>query len=75
MQNMEKTKTTTTAESINWSSPPKNYGWICPVCGRGNSPFTSTCPCRPIDYRMTCGPQWYVNTTSTSMGGTVNETR
>lgn len=22
------------------------YGWVCPVCGRGNSPFTSTCPCQ-----------------------------
>ena len=20
-------------------------GWICPVCGRGLSPFTSYCPC------------------------------
>lgn len=20
-------------------------GWVCPVCGRGVSPFTSFCPC------------------------------
>lgn len=20
-------------------------GWICPVCGRGNSPLNMTCPC------------------------------
>ena len=22
-------------------------GWICPVCGRGLSPFTNVCPCKP----------------------------
>ena len=21
------------------------YGWICPVCGRGLSPYTSECSC------------------------------
>jgi hypothetical protein len=26
-------------------SHPKVYGWICPVCGKGNSPFSSSCPC------------------------------
>jgi hypothetical protein len=27
-------------------------GWICPICGRGNSPHTSTCPCQP--FQPTC---------------------
>ena len=29
-------------------------GWICPVCGRGMSPFSDSCPCT-IDYKITCG--------------------
>lgn len=28
------------------ANPPKMTGWICPVCGRGLSPFTSVCPCK-----------------------------
>ena len=26
--------------------PFLNYGWICPVCGRGLSPYSNTCPCK-----------------------------
>ena len=29
------------------------YGWICPICNRGNSPFTPTCPCRMGEIKVT----------------------
>lgn len=28
------------------SAPPSLQGWVCPVCGRGLSPFTTVCPCK-----------------------------
>lgn len=33
-----------------------NYGWICPVCGRGLSPHTSVCPCKGFEpgWKVTC---------------------
>lgn len=31
-------------------------GWICPVCGRGLSPYTSVCPCKGFNpgWKVTC---------------------
>lgn len=43
-----------TSETIN---PPKMVGWICPVCGRGLSPFTNICPCKGYidgEWKITC---------------------
>ena len=37
--------TTGTSES-DTINPPKMVGWICPVCGRGLSPYTTVCPCK-----------------------------
>jgi len=33
-------------DSCEICNPKGMIGWVCPVCGRGNSPFSSTCPCK-----------------------------
>lgn len=30
------------------------YGWVCPRCGRGNSPSNNTCLCIPFEMKVTC---------------------
>lgn len=34
------------AKTSEIDSAPKLIGWICPICGRGLSPFTNVCPCK-----------------------------
>lgn len=43
---IDKTTTTGGDSSSFTSNSPKMVGWICPVCGRGLSPFTRVCPCQ-----------------------------
>lgn len=38
---------TTKTTGIDYTSVSKTTGWICPVCGSGNSPSNQTCPCKP----------------------------
>ena len=34
---------------------PAMQGWICPVCGRGLSPYTNVCPCKDFKgWNITC---------------------
>ena len=39
------------------------YGWICPVCGKGISPYISYCNCKFNEYST---PTCNFNSTSTS---------
>ncbi len=50
-------KLTQTSESeLETIDAPKMTGWICPICGRGLSPYTSVCPCKVIGkgWEVTC---------------------
>ena len=51
---------TGTSTSTTWrSSPPTEYGWACPRCGRVNAPWKSTCDCHEGYYYSTWRPWDY----------------
>lgn len=46
-----------TSNSTTSSNKSKNknkmiYGWICPVCGKGVSPYTDYCNCKYNEYSI-----------------------
>ena len=45
------TEHTERSDSHTISSPKTGglIGWICPICWRGVSPFTTVCPCKTSD--------------------------
>ena len=56
-------KLTQTSESKSETiNGPKMTGWICPVCGRGVSPYTSACPCNGWGWGVTNCEGWEVHT-------------
>ena len=59
-----------TSNSVTFSNEDGNenkngmiYGWICPVCGKGISPYISYCNCKFNEYST---PTCISNSTSTS---------
>lgn len=44
--------TSTTSSNKNENKDKMIYGWICPVCGKGVSPYTSYCNCKFNEYSI-----------------------
>ena len=53
-----------------------NYGWICPVCGRGNAPWNSSCSCRVGYWTYPVYPTpWWQQPYYTTCGSTSASTK
>lgn len=44
--------TSTTSSNRSENKDKMIYGWICPVCGKGVSPYTSYCNCKINEYSI-----------------------
>lgn len=44
--------TSTTSSNKSENKDKMIYGWICPVCGKGVSPYTSYCNCKINEYSI-----------------------
>jgi hypothetical protein len=55
-------------------TPPTQYGWVCPKCGRVNAPMMMTCQCfayeqakvKPNTVDLTPKVEWAKGTTTTT---------
>lgn len=55
--------TSTTSSNKSENKDKMIYGWICPVCGKGVSPYTSYCNCKINEYPISNST---INSTSDS---------
>ena len=46
------TSNSTTSSNKSENKDRMIYGWICPVCGKGVSPYTSYCNCKINEYSI-----------------------
>lgn len=46
------TSNSTTSSNKSENKNKMIYGWICPVCGKGVSPYTSYCNCKINEYSI-----------------------
>ena len=75
--------TTNSSTSVN-VTPGIYYGWLCPACGRGCSPWVNYCPCKgevqaqpypgipyyPMPYYPVWQPNYYPSVYTTGTSGT-----
>ena len=46
------TSNSTTSSNKSENKNKMIYGWICPVCGKGVSPYTDYCNCKYNEYSI-----------------------
>ena len=48
----------TTSTGTYTINPPRQYGWVCPICGKVNAPWLSQCPCAGTTPIKWSSPEW-----------------
>ena len=58
-----------TAKTNSYTNGVRQYGWICPVCGRALNPNITFCPCMGTEEnpKITYAPRWEVTCKETDI--------